>query len=86
VVRQGGQRGRVGLAGDQGREDGASARPGDVGQHRGEFEVGVLQRLLQPLHVAGPLADQLLAGAQQGAQRLGGRVRHEAGPHQPVGE
>jgi len=29
-------------------------------------------------------ADQLLAGAQQGAQGLGGRVGHEAGAHQTM--
>jgi hypothetical protein len=86
LVRQGGQRGRIGLAGDQGLDDGAPAHPRDVGQHRGELDVGVLQRLLQPLDVAGALADQLLAGAQQDTQRLGGRVGDEAGAHQAVGE
>src|SRR4051812_48492117 len=65
TARQGGQRGRISLAGDQGLDDGAPAPPRDVGQPRAELDVGVLQRLLQPLDVAGALADQLLAGAQQ---------------------
>jgi type II secretory pathway component PulK len=43
-----------------------NALPGqadNAGQHRREFDVGVLQRLLQALDVAGLLADQLFARA-----------------------
>jgi hypothetical protein len=83
-VDQGEQPVGVALARDQRLQDRPPAQARDVGQHRGELEVGVLERLLQPLHVAGPLADQLLAGAQQGAQRLDGRIRHEARPDQAV--
>ena len=44
----------------------------------------VLERLLQPLGVAGLLAHQLLARAQERAQFLRRRVRNEAGPDQAV--
>ena len=56
----------------------------DLGQHRGELEVGVLQRLLDALDVAGLLAHQLLAGAHQGAHLLDRRLRHKAGADQAV--
>ena len=62
------------------RPDGAH----DLAQHRGELEVGVLQRFLDALHMAGLLAHELLAGAQQGAQLLGRRLRHEARADQAV--
>ena len=62
-------------------QDGPTAGAHDVGQHRGELEVGVLQRLLQPLHVAGLLAHELFAGGlaqpRRQLQQLG-RRRSEA--------
>ena len=81
---QGGQHGRTSLAGDRGLGDGAPAYPRDVGRRRAELEVGVLERLPQPLDVAGALADQLLAGSQRGTQRLSGRVGDEAGAHRTM--
>ena len=50
-----------------------------------EFDVGVLQRLLQPLNMGRALANQLLAGAKQGPQLLGRTIRHEAAADQAVG-
>jgi hypothetical protein len=58
----------VALARDQRLQDRPPAQAHDVGQHRAELEVGVLQRLLQALDVAGLLADQLLAGARAKAR------------------
>jgi hypothetical protein len=43
----------------------APAHPGAIGDRR--VDVGVVQRPLQALNMAGPLAHQLLAGAQQAA-------------------
>jgi hypothetical protein len=42
----------------------------DIGDHRVEFDVGLLQRLLNPPDMAGLLARQLLAGTQQRPQLL----------------
>ena len=66
-MRQLGKPGRVGLAVDQGLDHRPPAHPGDIGDRRVELDVGVLQRPLQALNMAGPLAHQLLAGAQQAA-------------------
>ena len=57
--------------------------------HRVELDVGLFQRLLDALDVAGLLAADLLAadllaGAQQRAEFLLRLVRHEAGPDQPA--
>ena len=49
-----------------------------------ELDVGLFQRLLDALDVAGLLAADLLAGAQQRAEFLLRLVRHEAGPDQPA--
>jgi hypothetical protein len=55
--------------GDQ-RSDHPTARQTDnVGDHRVELDVGVFQRLLQPLDMAAALAHQLLTGAQQSLPR-----------------
>jgi hypothetical protein len=45
---------------------------------------GVLQHLVQPLGLAGPLAGQRLAVAGQIPQLADGRRRHEAAPQQPM--
>ena len=76
---------RNGLAGDQGLDDAATAEAQDVGHHRIELDVGILQRLLDALDMAGALAHHLLAGAQQIAHLLGRLVGHEAGPNQSMG-
>jgi len=81
---QGEQLVRVSLAVDQRVQDGAAGNTHDLGQHRAELEVGVLQRLLQPLHVAGLLAHRLLAGARACPQLLRRRPRHKARADQAV--
>jgi hypothetical protein len=58
-----GELGGIALAGHQRRQHRPPAPPEQVGDHRVELDVGVLKGLLQPLRVAGLLADQLLAGA-----------------------
>ena len=47
---------------------------------------GVLERLLQPLDMAGPLADELFARAQQGPQFLRLGLRYEARSDQTMGQ
>ena len=74
----------IGLAADQGLDHRPAGQADDIGDHRIELDVGIFQRLLQPLDMAGPLADQLLAGAQQPAHLLGLGIRHEAAPDQPM--
>ena len=70
ALHQGEQPIGIALALDQRRQNGAAGHAHDLGQHRGQLEVGVLQRLLDTLNVAGLLTHELLAGAQQGAQVL----------------
>ena len=71
-----GQLGRIALACDQRIDDRPTAFAHDVGNHRIQLDVGVFERLLQPLDMAGLLADQFVARAQQRAQilRLGFRL------------
>ena len=83
-MRQLGKPGGVGLAVDQRLDHRPAADPGDVGDRRIELDVGVLQRLLQPLDVAGPLAHQLLAGAQQAALFLRRGIGDEAAADQAM--
>ena len=70
--------------GDQRFDHPTAGQTDDVGDHRVELDVGVLQRLLQALDMAAALAHQLLAGAQQGAHFLGLLVRHKTAPDQAV--
>ena len=77
---------RIGLAGDERREHGAPRLAHDVGEHRGELEVGVLEGLLDALDVAGLLAHELLSGAEQVAHRARPGVGHEARADQAVRE
>ena len=84
ALHQGEQLVRISLAVDQRVQDGTAALAHDLAQHRAELEVGVLERFLQPLHVAGLFAHQLLAGAQQRAQVLRRRFGHEARADQAV--
>jgi hypothetical protein len=62
------------------------ARPDtpDVGQHGGELDIGILQRLLDALDMTGRLAHQLLTGAQLRAHLLCRRFRYETGADQAV--
>src|SRR5439155_18473042 len=64
-VRERGQLGRVGLAGDQRLDHRPAAAPHDIGQNRHQLDGGFLQGLLQALDRARLLAHQLLARAQQ---------------------
>jgi hypothetical protein len=54
----------VGFAGDQGFDHPATGQAQNVRDDRVELDVGVLQRLLQPLDMAAALAHELLAGTQ----------------------
>ena len=63
-----------------------SAYSQNVADHRVELDVGLFERLLDPLDMAGLLAGQLLACAQQRTQFLGRLVRNEARPDQPAGQ
>jgi hypothetical protein len=47
--------------GDQRLQHRPSGDPHDVGGHRGQLDQGVLQQLLQPLHVPGALGGQVAA-------------------------
>ena len=78
------QPGGVGLARHERLEHRPAALAQQLGHDAVELDVGVLERLLQPQHVARPLAHQLLAGAQERAQLPGRAVRDEAGADQAV--
>ncbi|MCY1533178.1 hypothetical protein D9M68_684910 [compost metagenome] len=84
-----GQRGephRVVLAGNDGLEHGAAAVSEDIREHAAQFEVGVFEDFLDAQAVLGDLAHELLAGAREIAQLLGGGRWHEARSDQAVGE
>jgi hypothetical protein len=76
----------IGLAGDQGLEDGATTHAEEVAEQAGQLEVGVLQRLPDPQGVLRDLPHELLAGAGEIAQLLDGGGRDEAAADEPVGE
>jgi hypothetical protein len=75
---------RVGFAGDQRFDHPTSGQADDVGDDRVELDVGVFQRLLQPLDVTGTLPHELLTAAQQVAHLLGLLIRHKTTADQPV--
>jgi hypothetical protein len=52
--------------------------------HRVQFNIGVLERLLYPQDMARLFAAQLLARAQQRVHLLGRAIRYEARPDQAV--
>ncbi|MDP2952193.1 MAG: hypothetical protein Q8O76_02610 [Chloroflexota bacterium] len=62
---QSGQRRRIGLPRQEGFQHRPCRRTGDVGDHAGHLEVGILQGLLYPLHDAGPLLCQAHAVTRQ---------------------
>ena len=71
------QRGRVAFPSDQRFEHGPAGHPADVAGHRGQFDTGVLEQLLQPLDLPAALPGDRGAGPGQVpklADRLG---RHE---------
>ena len=51
----------IALAGDDGANDGLAGHAQDIGQHLGELEVHLHQRLLPALHPAGLFDDQYRA-------------------------
>src|SRR5207249_5914703 len=79
-----GQYGGISFAGDDRLENRTTALTDDVGEHRADFEVRVLENLLDPLNVSPSLTDQLLAGARECPHLLDGDRWHEATTHQAV--
>ena len=75
---------RIGLTGDQSLDHPAAGEAHDVGDDRIELDVGILQRLLDPLDMTAPLTDELLAGSQEIAHLLRRLVRDEAASDQPM--
>ena len=71
-------------AGDQRVEHPPGGHAEHLGGDRGELDPGVLQGLLDPLHLAGALLDLGLAVADQVAQLAQRPGRHEARPDQAV--
>ena len=72
----------VGFARDQGRQNGAATGAKDVADHFRQLHIGVFEGLLNPLHVASPLAHQLLARAREIAQLLDRSRGDETTPDQ----
>jgi hypothetical protein len=68
------------LAVDQGLDHAATGDADDVADDRIELDIGILQRLLDALSMAGAFAHELLAGAQQISHLLGRFVGHKTGP------
>ena len=81
-----GQPPRVALARHDRLQDAPAAQAQNVGNDRGQLDVGLLQRRLYPLGVTDDLARQLAPRADQVAQFLDRLRRHETGADQPVGE
>jgi hypothetical protein len=82
----GGQLAGIGFASDQSPQHRPAGHADDVGNHRIELDVCILQCLLKSLDVAASLANELFARAQQVAQNLGLGIRHEARSDQTMGE
>ena len=73
AYRQFGQGGGISLPRNQGRQDRAGGCPTDIGDDRGQLDVGIFEYGLQPIGQPGPLFDQMRAIARQIAQLpLGG--------------
>ena len=81
-----GQPPRVALARHDRLQDAPAAKAQNVGNDRGQLDVGLLQRRLNPLGVTDDLARQLAPRAGQVARVLDRLRRHETGADQPVGE
>src|ERR1700694_1087891 len=77
-IRKSSKPDRIGLAGHQRVEDRSSTLAEHVGEFCIQFDVGILQRLVNALDLTGCFADLLLAGAQQGAQFLRLAIRDKA--------
>ncbi len=82
AVGQPGQGVGIAFSSNQRLDHRPTAEAHDVRDDRVELDVGVLQRLLQPLDMAAAFAHQLLAGAQQVAHLLGLLIGHETAADQ----
>ena len=69
---------------DQGRQHRPARDTHDVGGHRGQFDAGVFEDFLDPLHLPGAVAGQRGAGAGEVAQFPDRRRRHQRPAQQPV--
>jgi hypothetical protein len=86
LMGEGGQPGRISLAGNHRLKHGPAALAKHVAEQAGDLDIGLLQRLVDALHVPRLVANQLLARAHQGAQLLGGNIGNKARPDQAVRE
>jgi hypothetical protein len=83
-TREVGHHRRVPFPGDQGRHHRPGGDPGDVGRDRGDLDRGVLEQLLQPVRVPGPVALQLHPVAGQVPQPADRGLGDERGGDQAV--
>ncbi len=75
AIRQGREHVWVGLAGDNSVQDATTALAERIGQHAGQLDVGVFERLLDALGVLDDLARELLMRVRVVvAQLLGRRI------------
>ena len=81
-----GQSSQIALPCDDCLQDAPAAEAQDVGNDRGELDVGFLQRRLNPLGVTDDLARQFAPRPGQVAQFLNRLRRHETGADETVGE
>jgi hypothetical protein len=77
---------RVDLAGNQRAEDRPATRPEEIGDDAVSLRLSILERLLDAQCVLCHLADELLAGAREVAQRLDRHGWDKTRADQPVGE
>jgi len=84
AIGEAGKFGGIGLAGNHRLDHRPAALAHHVGDHRIQFDVGVLQRFLHALDVARRLTHQLLARAQQSAQLLRLGIGYEARANETV--
>jgi len=75
---------RIGLAGNHRLDHRPGALAHNVGDHRIQFDVGILEGLLHALNVAGRLTHQLLARAHQSPQFLRLAIGHKARANETV--
>ena len=80
ALGQPGQPTRVTLPGDQRLDHGSAGDPEDVGRHDRQLDQGVLEQLLQPLLVPGPLDGQIDPQPGVVTQLADFFRRHERGP------
>jgi hypothetical protein len=76
----------LGLASDEGFEDGTAAFAEHVADDARDLDVGVFEHPLDPIAVLDNLARELLARSGEVADLLDRQRWHEAAAHQPVRE